>query len=192
MIGMLTGTVSRTTHNPIIVDVHGVGYAVHVPPHTATHLPMHGTQTFFIHTHVSDDALDLYGFLTQEELDLFTLLLTVSGIGPRTATLIMDRSASAIQTAIMTSDVDFFTTIPRLGRKNAQKIIIELKSKLGSTKDLDLSDESEGETKQLLDALLSMGFARSEIIGAIKKLDKTDVTIEQKIRHALKNLGTPV
>lgn len=188
MIGMLTGTVSRTTHNPIIVDVHGVGYAVHVPPHMLTQLALHTTKTFFIHTHVSDDALDLYGFLTQEELDLFTLLLTVSGIGPRTATLIMDRSASAIQTAIMTSDVDFFTTIPRLGRKNAQKIIIELKSKLGSTKDLDLSDESEGETKQLLDALLSMGFARSEIIGAMKKLDKTDVTIEQKIRHALKHL----
>ena len=69
----------------------------------------------------------------------------------------------------MTSDVDFFTTIPRLGRKNAQKIIIELKSKLGSTKELDLSDDADGETKQLLDALLSMGFARNEIVSAIKK-----------------------
>ena len=192
MIGMLTGTIAQTTHNPIIVNVHGVGYAVFIPARTVTQLHLNGTSTFFIHTHVSDDALDLYGFLSQDELDLFKLLLTVSGIGPRTATSIMDRSASAIQTAIMTSDVDFFTTIPRLGRKNAQKIIIELKSKLGSTKELDLSDDSEGETKQLLDALLSMGFARNEIIGAIKKLDKTDVTLEQKVRHALKNLGKSV
>jgi len=189
MIGMLTGTVAEKTHNPIIVNVGGVGYAVRVPLRLLTQLETGRTYTFFIHTHVSDDALDLYGFISHDELDLFKLLLTVSGIGPRTATSIMDRSASAIQTAIMTSDVDFFTTIPRLGKKNAQKIIIELKSKLGSTKELDLSDDAEGETKQLLDALLSMGFARSEIIGAIKKLDNTDVTLEQKVRHALKNLG---
>lgn len=186
---MLTGTIVQTAHNPVIVDIHGVGYAVHVPHQTAAQLHPGTENTFFIHTHVSDDTLDLYGFLTQDELNLFKLLLTVSGIGPRTATLIMDRSASAIQTAIMTSDVNFFTTIPRLGRKNAQKIIIDLKSKLGSIKDLDLTDDSEGETKQLLDALLSMGFARSEIISVIKKLDKTDITMEQKIRHSLKNLG---
>lgn len=187
---MLTGLVEEKTHNPMIVNVGGVGYAVRIPARLLTNLETGKTYTFFIHTHVADDALDLYGFTNRDELDLFKLLLTVSGIGPRTAIAITDRGASAIQTAIMTSDVDFFTTIPRLGRKNAQKIIIELKSKLGSTRELDLAEDANGETKQILDALLSMGFVRHEIIGAIKKLDKSDITLEQKVRHALKMLGT--
>ena len=91
--------------------------------------------------------------------------------------------------AIVSSDVDFFTTIPRLGKKNAQKIIIELKSKLGSTKDLDLASQSSGDTKEIIDALLSMGFIRHEIVEVLKKITPEAQTIEQKIREALRFLG---
>lgn len=189
MIGHLTGTIFESTRTTTIVDTGGVGYLVHVPEQLLSKLTPKTIHSFYIHTHVRDDALDLYGFDTRDELSIFELLLTVSGIGPRTALSIVNRGVSHIQHAVTTSDVEFFTTIPRLGKKNAQKIIIELKSKLGSIQDLDLSEDGSGETKDVLDALTHMGFGRSEVITAIKKLDPEDKTLEQKILHALKILG---
>lgn len=188
MIGRLTGIIDSHIHNPIIIDIHGVGYVVHVPERYLASIKPKDQQTFFIHSHIREDAFDLYGFTTHHELLLFELLLTVSGIGPKTALNVVDRGVDSVETAVRKSDVDFFTTVPRLGTKNAQKIIIELKSKLGSTKMLNLEGES-GDTKQVMDALARMGFDRHEIREAIKKLDAKDVTVEQKIRHALKLLG---
>ena len=188
MIGRLTGVIESHVTNPIIIDVHGVGYVVHVPERYLAGVKPGKIHTIFIHSHIREDAFDLYGFATQQELKLFELLLTVSGIGPKTALGVVDRGVEAVETAVRKSDVDFFTTIPRLGTKNAQKIIIELKSKLGSSSMLNLDGES-GETKQMIDALASMGFDRHEIREAIKKLDAKDVSVEQKIRHALKLLA---
>jgi holliday junction DNA helicase RuvA len=188
MIGLLTGIISTNEKNPLIINVHDVGYVVHVPERVLAIVKPGKPHTFFIHTHVRDDALDLYGFVSENELGLFTLLLTVSGIGPKTALAVVDHGVDAVESAVRKSDVDFFTQIPRLGTKNAQKIIIELKSKLGSSKALDLSGET-GETKQLVEALGSMGFEKYEIRDVLKKLDSKDVTVEQKIRHALKLLG---
>ncbi len=162
MIGLLTGNITTTRRNPLIVNVAGVGYLVHTTQSVAGSV---------------------------KELALFELLLTVSGIGPRTALSVIERGAHAIEKAVQESDVTFFTTIPRLGKKNAQKIIIELKNKLGGLKDLDLTSEESNETNQILEALLSMGFRRAEVLAAIKKLEPEDTTVEQKIRHALKVLG---
>lgn len=188
MIGSLSGTIEEKYPNPIILDVHGVGYLVHVPDRLAAKLAVHTACRLYIHTHVRQDALDLYGFLTKEECTLFELLLTVSGIGPKTGLMVIDRGVISIQKAVSDADVDFFTTIPRLGKKNAQKIIIELKNKLGSLQDLDLAEEN-GETQEVMEALLSMGFARGEVVGAIKKLTDTEITVEQKIRKALQLMG---
>lgn len=190
MIGALTGSVFTNNKNPIILFVGGVGYAVHIPVRVTRELTAEKIYTLFIHTHVREDALDLYGFLTQEDLALFELLLDVSGIGPRTALAVLDRGAESVRHAIVEGDVDFFVTIPRLGRKNAQKIIIELKSKLGSLTDLDLSDDAQSETKQLFDALLSMGFDRKEAISIVKKVPSA-LPLEEKIRTALQLLREP-
>jgi len=183
MIGRLTGTIDSHIHNPLIIDVHGVGYVIRVPERFLAGIKPGKQHTLLIHSHIREDAFDLYGFTTQQELSLFELLLTVSGIGPKTAILVVDRGVDAVETAMRKGDVEFFTTIPRLGTKNAQKIIIECKGKLDLT-------ESSGETKQVADALSGMGFDRHEIHEAIKKLDVKDVSVEQKIRHALKLLGT--
>lgn len=183
MIGKLTGILDTTTI-PAIMEVADVGYAVQVPQ---TVKSTGAKQTLYIHTHVREDALDLFGFPTHDDLLLFKLLITVSGIGPRTALLVMDKGNESIERAIRESDVDFFTTIPRLGKKNAQKVIIELKSKIGSFRDLDLKDES-GEGSDLVNALVSMGFARKEVHAVIPKIDTT-LPVEQKIRAALKLLG---
>jgi Holliday junction DNA helicase RuvA len=187
MIAQLTGTVTRIHTNPLVLDVHGVGYAVFVPQKLLTTVVKDQRLTVYTHTYVREDALQLFGFATQEELSLFDLLLTVPGVGPKTALAVLDRGVDAIRRAIVSSDVEFFMTIPRLGKKNAQKIIIELKSKLGSTSDLDLTREERGDTKQIIDALLSMGFDRTEAREAVKKLPEG--SLEEKIKFALRMLG---
>ncbi len=185
MIGRLTGLATPITPSTLIVNVGGVGYKVSVPSHIAAAINTTAAVTFFIHTHVREDALELFGFQTANELSLFELLLSVSGIGPKTALLVVDRGVEAVVKSVLDGDVEFFTTIPRLGKKNAQKIIIELKNKLGSTRDLDLSAEADSETRQLMDALLSMGFVRSEIADVIMRVEPTFKTMEQRIRRAL-------
>lgn len=191
MIGALKGTVLAKNRNPLILMVGDVGYAVSVPQQLWNELHLGDKVLLYVYTYVREDALNLYGFNTPQDLELFELLQTVSGIGPRTAITIIDRGASAIQKAVAGGDVEFFTTIPRLGKKNAQKIIIELKNKLGAGGELDLSGEATSETKEIIEALLSMGFGRQEAIGAIKNLDASDATLAQKIKHALKLLAKP-
>jgi Holliday junction DNA helicase RuvA len=182
MIGRLTGIIDSNKSNPLIIDVRGVGYLVHVPERFLAVIKSGKPHTLFIYTHIREDAFDLYGFATPQDLALYELLLTVSGIGPKTALAVIDRGVDAVETAVRKGDVAFFTAIPRLGTKNAQKIIIEFKGKLDLT-------ESTGDTKQITEALSGMGFEKYEIREAIKNLDAKDVSVEQKIRHALKLLA---
>lgn len=186
MIGALRGIPDTPLTNPVLLMVGGVGYRVAIPEHALKDIHREKPVTIYTHTYVRDDALDLYGFQTKEELSLFELLLSVSGIGPKTSLAIIDRGTEMVRQAIATADVSFFTTIPRLGKKNAQKIIIELKNKLGSVEELDLTAEETGETKDILEALESMGFARKEALEAIKHVKSTDASMEEKLRQALK------
>lgn len=187
MIGRLTGKIKQIDRNPLIIDVGGVGYLVHLPQQQLNKLKPNEAYTLTIHTHVRDDAIELYGFLLPEELELFELLLTVSGIGPKTALNIIDRGASEVKRAVVNGDVAFFTLIPRLGKKNAQKIIIELKTKLGSLAELDLTQNHQ-ETRQIIEALIGMGFKRQEIFGIIKKIPP-DLPLKEQVRFCLKFLG---
>ncbi|MBI3342558.1 Holliday junction branch migration protein RuvA [Candidatus Gottesmanbacteria bacterium] len=188
MIGALRGIADTPVTNPLILMVGGVGYRVAVPENILKNIHRDAPITLFTHTYVRDDALNLYGFLTREELTLFELLLSVSGIGPKTSLTIVDRGVIAVRSAIATADVSFFTTIPRLGKKNAQKIIIELKTKLGSIEELDLAADERGETKDILEALESMGFEKKEALTAIKQIKTDDTSVEERLRQALKYL----
>ena len=189
MIGKLTGTVENVQRNPVIVDVHDVGYLVHIPESVAKTLTLGAVATFFIHSHIREDSFDLYGFTSEYDLSLYELLLTVSGVGPKTALLVISRGAKVVESAVRQSDVDFFTGIPRLGKKNAQKIIIELKSKLGGLSDLNLNDDAESETRQIKDALISMGFDKHDVTRTLEKLTNESGSIEDKIRKSLKMLA---
>lgn len=187
MIAQLTGKVASTQKNPIIIDVGGVGYAVQFPEKFIASIKLGQLITVAIHTHVREDALVLFGFPNRQEQTIFELLLTVSGIGPKTALLVMDHGAPAVQQAIGKGDVDFFQSIPRLGKKNAQKIIIELRNKMIDG-DFDLPGETSSETTELIEALQSMGFDRKEVREVVKKIP-SDGTLSSKMKHALRLLG---
>lgn len=189
MIASLEGIIKLKGPNFLIVQTGGVGYKVYTPLDLITGATVNKPLSLFTYTHVRDDCLDLYGFTDWENLSLFELFLSVSGVGPKLALSIFSAGKlNNIKDAIVKGDVSFFTSIPRLGTKNAQKIIIELRSKLGSLGDLDLSAET-GETKEIIDALKSFGFSPGEAKEAFKSIKDFDGNTSDKIRQALKFLG---
>jgi Holliday junction DNA helicase RuvA len=189
MISYLSGSIKYKYPTSITLLIQGVGYKVTVSTDIIASTILDQSIELFIHTHVKEDILDLYGFRTQEDLILFELFLGVSGIGPKTAINIFGNGTSTkIKEAIVKGDVSFFTAVPRLGTKNAQKIIIELRSKLGSLEKLDLSAEG-GETKEIIDALKQFGFSTGEASEAIKSLKDFEGSVSDKIKRALKYLG---
>lgn len=183
MIGKLTGIPERLSSASIIIDVNGVGYKVFISANMLI-----GTEpiSLYIHTHVRDDALDLYGFSTKEALQLFKLIINISGIGPKIGLALVSLGVEAVTAAIAKADVDFFTNVPRLGKKNAQKIIIELKSKLGDLSALDLTGEST-ETKDAIEALIGLGFKPNEARVALQRAEGND--LDTRLKSALKILG---
>lgn len=191
MIGLLKGTIEYREDPTIIVDVHGVGYRVLVPTSILSKLNGVGEDIkLFIHTHVREDVLDLYGFTDPADLKLFEYLIGVSGVGCRTALGIFSvGSRGSIIKAISEGDVSFFTSVPRLGKKNGQKIIIELKNKIGASGDLDLSETGGAEQSELITALKAFGFSAAESQDAIQALNGKGETVEEKVRLALKYLG---
>jgi Holliday junction DNA helicase RuvA len=189
MISRLCGTLIEIAPQSITLDVHDVGYNIYVSDQWLKNATIGNKYTLYIYTHVKEDALELFGFANGGDRALFGLLLSVSGIGPKTALSIIGYGAKAIQTAVSSADVEFFSSIPRIGKKNAQKIIIELKTKLGSVVDLDLSIEQSGKRQELFEALISMGFARNEIQDVIKKELDEEKSIEENLKKALRLLA---
>lgn len=188
MIGFLSGTIHSKTAGQIMLLTNGVGYLVTVPQNYLNKLKLKDKAELFIYSHIREDIFDLYGFATVEELELFKMILTVSGIGPKTAILVIDKGVNKVVQAIKNADTDFFTTVPRLGHKNAQKIIIELKNKLGGLRDLDLTSENK-ENIEATEALQNLGYSKQEALRAIADVPVSETTLEQKISYALRNLG---
>lgn len=187
MISFLTGTVHTKLTDSVILLAGEVGYLVNLPIRALSQLNQNQKLELYIYTQVKEDAIELYGFKTIDELAFFKLIIGVSGIGPKTALLVIDRGVEEVKTAIVKADTDFFVTIPRLGQKNAQRIIIDLKNKLGSLVDLNLQAQS-GEMMEVIQALQSMGYSKQESLQAIKLLP-SDASLEQKLTLALRNLG---
>jgi Holliday junction DNA helicase RuvA len=190
MIATLTGPITHQATNHLTIDVHGVGYLVHCPTNLISNFETSkpgNVETIFVHTHVTENQLALYGFTNRADLSIFQQLITVSGIGPRIGLAILNTaSADQIIQAITSADVTFFTQVPGIGKKGAQKIIVDLKSKLGSLAELDLQESVTTEQQQLLDALTGLGFKSTEAIQAIKQLPPDITQLEDQIRHILK------
>ncbi len=190
MIGALKGTVDFLDKPFMVIDVNGVGYKVLISDSFYSKLTPGEKVKVYTYTHVREDALELFGFREIEDLKLFENLISVSGIGPKTALNIFSSGQrSDIVEAILKGDVSFFSSVPRLGTKNAQKIIIELKNKMGSTVDLDLSGKEQAENDEVVAALKNFGFTVSEAQKALREIKGKELKPEEKIRLALKNLS---
>jgi Holliday junction DNA helicase RuvA len=185
MIGSLRGKITLKTEKFMLVETNGVGYKVSVSPDTISKTQNQEEVFLYIHTQVREDALDLYGFLKQEELTFFEMLLNVSGIGPRSALAILGiASIETLRKAIGTGDVSYLTKISGIGKKTAEKIVIELRDKMTEEKG---GAHLQGEL-DALEALKSLGYSQNEAREALKKVTENADT-NTKIREALKILG---
>lgn len=180
MIGYLRGKVLKIGEAKLIIDCNGVGYSVAVKEMVHS---LHDEVSLWIHTYVKEDVLALYGFAEEEELYLFEKLLGISGVGPKVALQVLKAGTPrAIEAAIREADVDFFTAVPGIGKKGAQRIIVELKGKIG--KDLNLVDSPTRE--DALKGLINLGYLKTEAMEALKKVDR-NLPAEEQIKLALKN-----
>lgn len=186
MIAYLSGQVIAKSTDSIILKAGGVGYLVFATPSLLSAATIDQELECFIYTSVRDDAIDLYGFATVSEQALFKDLISVSGVGAKTAISILSFPKDQIIQAIRSADADFFTNIPRLGRKNAQKIIIELKNKYQATNELNLNTT---DFSDLIRALQSMGYSRAEAQQAVKTIPDGVDQIEEQLKIALKSLA---
>ncbi len=183
MIGFLSGVVRSIRSQTALVNVSGVGYLVGIPKNL--NLAPGKEVELYIHTHVREDTFALFGFPDENSLLLFEELLSVSGVGPKSALAVMSSgSAEAIKKAIGSGNLSFFTSVPGIGKKSAQKIILDLKPKLSKI-DADLTS-LEGNS-QLEQALTQLGFAKNEIIAVMPSID-LELVFPEQIKQALKQL----
>ena len=190
MIALLSGIVDSRIGPHLIVDVNGVGYRVYVSHDVLSKSTLGEKVKLYTHTHVREDIFELYGFSSVEDLRLFEYLISVSGVGPKTAIGVFSVGGRPdIIKAILNGDVSFFTSVPRLGKKNTQKLIIELKSKLGSTEDFDVNSESDKDANEVIVALKSFGYSANEAYTALRSVKADGLSTSEKVRAALKQLG---
>ena len=189
MISALSGTVRHKDLNALIVDVGGVGYRVLVPTEVA--LEVVPSSPIFLWTHlvVRETSLELFGFLEKEMLDIFDLLITISGIGPKTALGILNVATPAtLRQAVASGDTSYLTRVSGIGRKNAEKIVLELKDKLKVTQeDSVVSTRNEGDA---LEALVSLGYSERDAREALKKVPKETEGAGERVKAALKLLSS--
>jgi Holliday junction DNA helicase RuvA len=192
LIGYLSGKIKFIFGEEIILDVAGVGYRISVNP---AGLEIGATAEFFIHTAVREDAINLYGFKTREAFELFENLLTVSGIGAKSALAIVSKiSVAEFVAAIVNQDLNALTKLPGVGKKSAQRILLELKDKFKNlpvdslAQDFKPAKVQSSAFEEATEALLSLAYTKDEISRVLKRAPKNSST-EQLIKFALKELN---
>jgi len=198
MIAHLKGILEHIDKDHIVVEVAGVGYRVNLSPAVLNRLPKAGSELLvFTYQVVREDEISLYGFLTKEERNLFSTLLTVSGIGPKGASVILASAPlDKLVAAITRGDAEFISAAPGVGLKTAQKVVIELKEKLAKAyglKPAQLSMGGAGESTVISDsisALITLGYSPREAREAVSRIDPENIkSVEEVIKSALKGLG---
>jgi len=192
MIASLRGHVKAVGEGQVIVDVGGVGYLVHITGRTLEHLPAVG-QVVELYTHmvVREDNIALYGFGSREENDLFVTLMTASGVGPRTAMSALAALApETLRDAIARGDADALMRIPGVGRKTAQRLVLDLKDKVGISGEAVIAPSlTEGDT-DVINALTALGYSVVEAQNALTAIPADLQDLDQRILAALRYLGS--
>ena len=191
MIACLSGTVRHKDLHYLVVDISGVGYKVLVTTETA--LDVTPSSPIFLWTHlvVRETSLELFGFLDKETLDTFELLITISGIGPKSALSILNvATPSMLRQAVASGDTTYLTRVSGIGKKNAEKIVLELKDKLKITKeDASTSSAQVRAEGDALEALVSLGYNERDAREALKRVPKETEGASERVKAALKLLS---
>ena len=191
MIASLKGIVQNKKPEGIIIDVNGVGYHVNIPLCNLGDIPEPGESVFLhTYTHVREDALQLFGFLSDEERKVFTTLLGISGIGPKLGlTILSGMPAERFIEAVHNEDISLLTTIPGLGKKTASRLVLELKGKLPSLTETPAMQESSA-ANDAVSALTNLGYKRARAEKAVEAAVKNNASvIEDIIKESLNYLN---
>ena len=195
MIALVRGNLAYKSLDHIIVDVGGIGYRLFVPLSSYYALPESGEVSLHVHTHVREDALLLYGFMTMEEKDLFSTLIGISGIGPKLAINILSHSAvDDLKTAICAENVTQLSSLPGIGKKTAERLVLELKDKIGLP--TGAAAEAPASSAAALDpmndiisALVNLGYKENQARKVLGSMEVApDSSMEQILKGALKVL----
>lgn len=201
MVSYVRGELVAIEEDKVIVDVNGVGFGVFMPVQSMNYLPMLGEEVkLYTYMNVREDALQLYGFLTRDDLKVFKLVIGVSGIGPKGGLSILSQmSPDDLRFAVMANDAKTIAKAPGIGKKTAEKLIIELKDKLDIedvlNKTVDDSDvvilpnASNEVQAEAVQALVALGYGSTEATKAVKKVPiDEETTVEELLKVALKNI----
>lgn len=200
MIGYLKGVISHIFVNSCFIDVHGVGYRTYAPASTLDTLCVGQEAMLYTYMSVREDAIVLYGFATQDEYDLFMLLIGVNGVGPKVALGILSAgTADSFRLAVHQKDIKSLTKMPGIGKKTAERIVLELQDKIGpvASEDAGAADLGNSAAPGLSDilaetlaALTSLGYSEQEVLSVAESHLAGCTTVEQLLKETLKALGS--
>ena len=195
MIGSLVGLIKDKKPSLVLLEVNGVGYEVHIPLSTSFQLPNNGESTFILtHLVIRDDQHTLYGFATEEERKLFRTLIKISGVGAKMAlTILSGINVNGFVQSVINGDVDTLVHLPGIGKKTAERLIVEMKDKIQDVTDSpELTGSAASDNNMLLEArnaLVNLGYKSSEARKILDKIDTTGLEVEELLRQALKSLN---
>ena len=201
MYAYIKGELTEKRENEIVVENHGVGYLIQVPMTVTQALPvLHTEVKIYTYTYVREDALGLFGFLSQEDLNMFRLLITVSGIGPKGALSVLSvMTSDEVRFAVLSEDVKKIEKVPGIGKKTAQRLIVDLKDRmdmddlLKPETDSDNQVSAQGDHQLLNDAMMaltSLGYSASDSLKVLREIPTDETTdVETILKEALKRMA---
>ena len=187
MIAYLKGKILKKTVKGIILDTKNIGYFVNLTIPLISEIKENQDIELFIHTHVKEDSLDLYGFQTYQDLEFFNQLISIGGIGPKVALEILSVPQEKIKAAILNEDEAFICKIPGIGKKTAKRIILELKDKIDESENREYQSITPEVHKDTVEALIKLGYQRHEVKRMIKEIPEDLTEVEEIITFLLKN-----
>ena len=194
MIGSLIGLIKEKTPSAILLEVNGIGYEIAVPLSTSFQLPNVGESAYLLtHLVVREDQHSLYGFATDEERKLFRALIKISGVGAKLAiTILSGTNVTGFIQSVVNEDIDALVHLPGIGKKTAERLIVEMKDKISeiSSDENSLSQNNENSAvAEAINALVNLGYKTKDAKTILVKIESEGLTVEELIRQALKSLN---
>jgi len=192
MFDYLNGYIAETAEDHIVIDIGGIGYKVFSSANTISDLRVSNKAKIFTHLHVKEDDIVLYGFSSRNEMEIFKLLISVSGIGPKAAiSLLSCLKPNEVILAIGTKNIKAFTQAPGIGKKIAERIMLELRDKININAEImtDANTVSSNNLPEVIDALMSLGYSYNEASLAFSKVKDKEKPLDTLIKESLKQLS---